>query len=114
MSLSKRSIQRPGPSEKHRNRKATSWSLDINDSLFDRGGDCRELGIEQDRGVYSAVEANGDVRRGSIGGGVMAPDQSMIGWMRRLHNEAGGEMGVLTVDVGGDCIRGGSASSSGV
>lgn len=64
--------------------------------------------------MYSAVESKGDVRRGSIGGGVMAPDQSMIGWLRRLHNEAGGEMGVLTVDVGGDCIRDGSASSSGV
>jgi hypothetical protein len=49
-----------------------------------------------------------------MGGGVIVPDQSMIGWTRRLHKEAGGEMGVLTVDVGGDCIRGGKASSSGV
>lgn len=64
--------------------------------------------------MYSPVESNGDVRRGSIGGGVIARDQSMIGWMRRLHRDAGGEMGVLTVDVGGDCISGGSASSSGV
>lgn len=70
--------------------------------------------MEHDRGMYSAVASKGDVRRGSIGGGVMASDQSMIGWVRRLHNEAGGEMGVFTVDVGGDCIRGGRASSSGV
>jgi hypothetical protein len=88
--------------------------LDIDDSTSERGGDLRELDIEHGRGIYSAVESNGDVRRGSIGGGVMAPDQSIIGWMRREHNEAGGEMGVLTVDVGGDCMRGGSASSSGV
>ena len=64
--------------------------------------------------MYSGVESNGDVRRGSIGGGVIAPDQSIIGWMRRLHSDAGGEMGVLTVDVGGDCISSGRASSSGV
>lgn len=64
--------------------------------------------------MYSVVESSGDVRRGSIGGGVMVPDQSIIGLMRRLHNEAGGEMGVFTVEVGGDCMRGGRASSSGV
>ena len=40
--------------------------------------------------------------------------KSMTGCMRRLHNEIGGDMGVPTVEVGGDCIRGGRASSSGV
>jgi hypothetical protein len=44
----------------------------------------------------------------------MEPDQSMIGWIRRLHNDAGGEIGVPTADVGGDCIKGGRASNSGV
>ena len=86
----------------------------MNDSPLDLGGDFRELDIEQYRGMYSEVESNGDVRRGSIGGGVMEPDQSIIGCMRRLHNDAGGEIGVLAADVGGDCMRGGNASSSGV
>lgn len=86
----------------------------MNVSLLNLGGDCRELDIEHDRGMESEAASKGVVRRGSIGGGVIEPDQSMIGWIRRLHNEAGGEMGVLTAEVGGDCISGGRASSSGV
>jgi hypothetical protein len=38
----------------------------------------------------------------------------MIGCMRRLQSEAGGEIGVAAFEVGADCIRGGNASNSGV
>lgn len=47
-------------------------------------------------------------------GGEAAAVKSITGCMRRLHNDTGGDMGVPTADVGGDCIRGGRASSSGV
>jgi hypothetical protein len=38
----------------------------------------------------------------------------MMGCMRRLQSDAGGEMGVAAFEVGADCIRGGKASNSGV
>lgn len=37
-----------------------------------------------------------------MGGGVEEVEYSTIGWMRRLHRDAGGEIGVPTVDIGGD------------
>lgn len=112
---SNRSIQEPGPSENDRSRKAISCSFSIVASPpSERGGDRRELAIELDRGRKSAEGSYGELRRGSIGGGVADDEKSMMGCMRRLHRDAGGDMGVPTADVGADCINGGKASSSGV
>lgn len=79
----------------------------------ERGTERLELDIETDLGAES-VESYGELRRGSMGGDAAAALNSMTGCMRRLHTDMGGDMGVPTLDVGGDCIRGGRASSSGV
>lgn len=101
---SNKSIQQPGPSENQRKRKAISCSLSVENSASERGGDCRELDNELVRDRYSGNELNDEVRHGSIGRGcdVDVCEKSMIGCMRLVHSDAGGEIGVPTAEVGGD------------
>ena len=63
--------------------------------------------------MWSAV-SYGELRRGSIGGEAVEAVKSIMGCMRRLHNDRGGERGVPTTEAGGDCMSGGNASRSGV